>query len=69
MEIISKIVKKDKRPLLTTGAVEMIGHSIKVNTQKAKEVLGYTPIISLEQGLQKTFQWLKTLPIENARIK
>ncbi|GAE92681.1 UDP-glucose 4-epimerase [Gracilibacillus boraciitolerans JCM 21714] len=30
------------------------------NYQKAKDMLGWQPVFSLEEGLQKTEQWIKS---------
>ena len=69
MEGMAKTLKKKKRPLLTRTVVEMTGRSIKVNTEKAKKILGYLPSTSLEYGIQKSIQWLKNKSIDDLRKK
>ena len=33
----------------------------QADISKAQEMLGYTPQVSLQQGLRKTIEWYKTL--------
>ena len=69
MEGMAKTMKNKKRPLLTRFAVEITGKSIKVNTEKAKKMLGYLPSIPLEDGIKKSVQWLKDKSIDDLRKK
>lgn len=69
IEMTAKTTKKKERPLLTRAVVEMTGRSIKVNTEKARKILGYLPNISLEYGIQKSIQWLKNESINDLRKK
>lgn len=31
------------------------------NVEKAKRLLGYRPIVSMEEGMRRTVEWLKML--------
>jgi nucleoside-diphosphate-sugar epimerase len=40
-----------KRPPLTRSSLELIGREVTVDDRRAREDLGYTPIVSIEDGL------------------
>ncbi len=69
MEGWAKILREDRRPLLTRSAVEMIGKSIEVNTEKAQKILKYKPGVSIDRGILETIQWLKSLSFEELKKK
>ncbi len=57
-EMVSRMIKKKNRPLLTRTAVETVGKSIRVDTSKLIKLCGYTPEVSLSVGLDKTISSL-----------
>jgi farnesol dehydrogenase len=48
-----------KKPMITPSWVKKYLYQWRVSSAKAKEELGYQPI-SLESGIQKTIEWLKS---------
>lgn len=47
------------RPLLTRHAVYLLGRSQEFPIGKARSDFGFTPAISLEEGLQRSADWLR----------
>lgn len=69
MEIVGRAIKLKKRPLLTRTAVEMLGMSIRIDSNKAKTMLNYSPMIPLKIGIQEALEWLRNNDILKLRIK
>lgn len=60
-ELFDALRKEGKSELQPVYGPERTGdvrHSL-ADISKAKELLGYKPLISVEEGLKKTFQWYK----------
>ncbi|KAI4337207.1 hypothetical protein L6164_015652 [Bauhinia variegata] len=55
-----------KVPQLTPSRIRLLSLSRTFDSSKAKDRLGYTPIISLQEGLQKTIESYPDLRAENA---
>ena len=62
LNALQKDLKKEANSSLQSiHGPERVGdvkHSL-ADISKANKLLGYTPSISVEQGLQKTFRWYK----------
>jgi nucleoside-diphosphate-sugar epimerase len=61
MEFIWRILGKKNRPLLTTYVVKNLGSKLRFSIAKAERELGWKPVISYHEGMQRTMEWLKTL--------
>lgn len=59
MELIWKIMKKKKRPLLTTYTVKNLALKLNFSIKKAESLLGWTPIVKFQDGFDKTMELLK----------
>ena len=59
IEKIKKIIKSTKEPILTRYTLCTLGFSQTLNIDKAKEKLGYTPTISLQEGIDNFGRWWK----------
>ncbi len=69
MEIVWKMLRIQKRPLLTTYAVKNLGSQLRFGIGKAERVLGWKPKISFAKGFEETMVWLKTLDITQLKMK
>lgn len=69
LECISKLLKRQKRPLLTKTAVKMMGESLLVDISKIKLILNYEPRINLTTGIHETIEWLGGIAVQNIRKK
>lgn len=58
MEFVSKRVLKSKEPVVTRDKVDIMTVDRAYDISKAKEVLGFTPEIDYEDGLERTVSWL-----------
>lgn len=55
------VSKYSKKPFFSRETVYWTTRDVNiVSTEKIKSVLGYSPDVTIEQGCQKTAQWLKT---------
>jgi UDP-N-acetylglucosamine 4-epimerase len=57
-DYLKKISMSNVEPLYAVERVGDVKHSL-ADISKAKNLLGYDPKISVEQGLKKTFEWYK----------
>lgn len=57
MEKISK--NSHKEPVLTHYSVAKLNFDLTLDTQRAQDELGYRPVISLDQGIIRTANWLR----------
>jgi nucleoside-diphosphate-sugar epimerase len=51
------------RPLLTRHAVYLLGRNQEFPIAKAKSTFGFSPDISLEEGIHRSVAWLKGAPV------
>lgn len=63
IEKINKLLGKDIRPVYTSPRPGDVRHSL-ADIRLAKEIIGYSPIVHFEEGLEKTIEWYK----ENAEF-
>ena len=48
------------RPLLTRHAVYLLGVDQEFPIEKAKRLLGFVPKVDLDEGIQRSVEWLKS---------
>ena len=58
-EIYGKAVKHTSRPLVTRTAVEILGTRQGFSMDRARERLGFSPLIEFEEGVSRTAAWLR----------
>jgi nucleoside-diphosphate-sugar epimerase len=58
MDVIAKITGIP--PLLSWTGLEFLALKCKFDISKAKEILGYNPRVSLEEGMKRVEKWWKT---------
>ncbi|MGB0130069.1 NAD-dependent epimerase/dehydratase family protein [Chlorobium sp.] len=69
MEGFARISGSDKRPLLTTQAVTLLSSRAMVDTSKARNLLGWKPKVSLDEGFRRTLDWLLSVDPEEWKTK
>lgn len=57
LEKIYSMIRSSQPPLITTYRVQNGGKNYFFSIEKAKSILGFSPTISLEEGIRKTVQW------------
>ncbi len=61
LELIHAVCRLDKEPRMTRFLAEQLAKSHYFSIANARQDLGYEPVVSMEEGLQRTVQWLKSL--------
>lgn len=56
-ELLAKISKKE--PSLTRYSAGVMAFDMTLNIEHAKKLLGYTPIVSMDEGILRAANWLK----------
>jgi nucleoside-diphosphate-sugar epimerase len=59
LEVIYKVLHLSKEPYITRFLVETVSQSNWFTIDAAKRDLGYTPQISIDEGLRRLEEWLK----------
>ena len=59
LELWSKAISK-KEPLITCYSAGLLAFSQTLDITKAQQVLGYMPVLSLEEGVQRYAQWYQS---------
>lgn len=59
LEKVYTLLKKNEEPPMTRFVAEQLAKSHYFSHQKAKNDLGYQPIVSYEQGMKNLFTWIK----------
>ncbi len=59
LEGVHGVFFRQKEPKMTRFVAEQLARSHCFSHKKAEDDLGYTPIISLEEGMEKLITWLK----------
>jgi nucleoside-diphosphate-sugar epimerase len=67
LEAFGKLLRRPKPPTITRRAIYLIGRSTQFSTQKAREQLGWTPKVGIQEGVRRTLEWYVTLP-ENRHL-
>ncbi|MDR3212664.1 MAG: NAD-dependent epimerase/dehydratase family protein [Azoarcus sp.] len=57
LELAAMLLRRGHPPLLTRSRVNMFYDSIAYCTEKARRELGFTPHVTLEEGIAKTVHW------------
>ncbi|MDK9707801.1 MAG: NAD-dependent epimerase/dehydratase family protein [Desulforhopalus sp.] len=60
LELFYTICRLQSEPRMTRFVAEQLAKSHYFSTANAEKDLGYQPIVSAEEGLARTVQWLKT---------
>jgi len=64
LESVWTLLRRKKRPLLTTYAVKNLGSRLRFSIEKAARELGWRPKVPFKTGLARTLEWLRTLDLE-----
>ncbi len=59
MEGIALLKRNNKEPLLTRSTVGMLGRSLTLNISAARNMIGYKPIVTIDEGIDSYVQWIK----------
>lgn len=59
LEFVYRTFKLQNEPRMTRFVAEQLAKSHYFSTENARRDLGYKPIVSTEEGLRRTVQWLK----------
>ncbi|MEI8033327.1 MAG: SDR family NAD(P)-dependent oxidoreductase [Chlorobiaceae bacterium] len=62
LEFFYARLRLESRPVLTLQALELLSSRVVVDTSKARQQLGWTPRIPLEEGFVRTLEWLLSVP-------
>lgn len=60
LELLHTVCRLRKEPRMTRFLAEQLAKSHYFSIANARRDLGYEPIVSMEEGLHRTVQWLKT---------
>ena len=61
LEVIFKLIKSKKPPVLTKMAVAALSGSRSYSIEKARNDLGYEPSINMDDGIEELRQWVEQL--------
>lgn len=61
IDLVYMTLLRNKMPIISTYIVNTATHNIHFTAAKAVNQIGYTPQVKLNQGLQKTVEWYRTL--------
>ena len=65
MEVLYRMIRSSKRPLLTRQAVTLLATHVAPDASKARQVLGWSPGVSQNEGINRTLTWLLSIdPLE-----
>jgi 2-alkyl-3-oxoalkanoate reductase len=56
-EVVGRIVRRRRPPILTRYAVSLIGRSTRFSIARAREQLGWQPNVHPLEGLKQTLAW------------
>ena len=51
--------KQRSEPMFTHYSVAKLNFDVTLDTQRAETELGYSPVVSLDEGIQRTALWLQ----------
>ena len=60
LETPHRLLKLPGRPLLTQHAVKLLALDQEFPTAKARQTFGFSPDVSLEEGIARSAEWLKS---------
>ena len=55
--ILGRVLRQDTE--INPGTMAMLARKAGYSIEKARESLGYTPAVSLNDGMEKTEKWLR----------
>jgi len=58
VRLINQYLGKNVQPVYAPPRAGDVKHSL-ADIQKARQLIGYQPVISFEKGLQKTIDWYR----------
>ena len=58
-EVIAKVIRLKRPPYVTRYAVALVGRSTRFSIDKARQQLGWSPIVKAEEGIPSTLAWLR----------
>lgn len=61
LELIHTVCRLDREPRMTRFLAEQLAKSHYFSITNARQDLGYEPVVSMEEGVQRTVRWLKSL--------
>ena len=61
MELVSRITKSEKRPLLTRQVVDVFAARAFIDVSKARAMLGWQSLVPQDEGIRRTLEWLLTV--------
>ncbi len=61
LETVHKLIIPGKEPVMTRFLAEQLAKSHYFSHESARVDLGYTPLVSIEEGMDRLLYWLKTL--------
>jgi 2-alkyl-3-oxoalkanoate reductase len=69
METVHALMGFQKRPMLTRQAVNLLASQAFVDTSKARNLLGWSPAVTQDEGFRRTLEWLNSLDPSEWKIK
>ena len=57
MQFASRFTRRE--PALTPYSIGALSFDMTLDNAKARKVLGYRPIVSLQDGIARTAQWMR----------
>lgn len=61
-ELLSKYILKNKEPTLTRYTAGLLAKTLTLDITKAKEKLGYKPLVNMTEAKRLTIEWVKNNP-------
>lgn len=58
-ELVWRLLRISTEPPVTRYSVGLLGYSQTFDPRAARETLGYAPVVSLEDGIARTLDWLR----------
>lgn len=59
-EMAYRLVKSEKRPPMTSEALNLVGSNHRIDMSKTKDLLGYKPVKQYREGLNEIREYLKS---------
>jgi nucleoside-diphosphate-sugar epimerase len=69
MESAWSAARIKSRPFLTRYALKFMSSNLRYDINRARQELGYEPRVDVEEGLERTIDWLKATGIEQIKTK
>ena len=60
MEVFHRLLTPDQEPILTEYAVGLLSCTCTLNIDRAKDELGYRPVVSTEEGIRRLLVWWRS---------